>query len=161
MLAFVQLLGTLVANLFRSQRLEVENHLLGRSTLSLTEVASMCGLADAEYLERAFTRSVGVYPLLWNPKERTGFNGAHGRSAAGAVTAHLRTDPAYPDFHQFRTAIRGHQRCFHVSCRLAVSEARLALPNFYNVTIRIANVAERLAVLFLWLCDKLGSSISP
>ena len=97
MLAFVQLLGTLVANLFRSQRLEVENHLLGRSTLSLTEVASMCGLADAEYLERAFTRSVGVYPLLWNPKERTGFNGAHGRSAAGAVTAHLRTDPAYPD----------------------------------------------------------------
>jgi len=97
MLAFVQLLGTLVANLFRSQQLEVENHLLGRSTLSLTEVASMCGLADAEYLERAFTRSVGVYPLLWNPKERTGFNGAHGRSAAGAVTAHLRTDPAYPD----------------------------------------------------------------
>jgi len=97
MLAFVQLLGTLVANLFRSQRLEVENHLLGRSTLSLTEVASMCGLADAEYLERAFTRSVGVYPLLWKPKERTGFNGAHGRSAAGAVTAHLRTDPAYPD----------------------------------------------------------------
>ena len=97
MLAFVQLLGTLVANLFRSQRLEVENHLLGRSTLSLTEVASMCGLADAEYLERAFTRSVGVYPLLWNPKERSGFNGAHGRSAAGAVTAHLRTDPAYPD----------------------------------------------------------------
>jgi AraC-like DNA-binding protein len=97
MLAFVQLLGTLVANLFRSQQLEVENHLLGRSTLSLTEVASMCGLADAEYLERAFTRSVGVYPLLWNPKERSGFNGAHGRSAAGAVTAHLRTDPAYPD----------------------------------------------------------------
>jgi hypothetical protein len=59
------------------------------------------------------------------------------------------------------TAVRGHHRCFDVSCRLAVSEARLALPNFYNVTIRIANVAERLAVLFLWLCDKLGSSISP
>ena len=62
MLAFVQLLGTLVANLFRLQRLEVENlflrhqlnivipptgddgrsairanDLLGRSTLSLTE----------------------------------------------------------------------------------------------------------------------------
>jgi hypothetical protein len=48
-----------------------------------------------------------------------------------------------------------------VSCRLAVSEARLALPNFYNITIRIANVAARLAVLVLWLCDKLGSSISP
>jgi hypothetical protein len=47
------------------------------------------------------------------------------------------------------------------SCRLAVSEVRLALPNFYNITIRIANVAARLAVLVLWLCDKLGSSISP
>jgi uncharacterized membrane protein len=45
--------------------------------------------------------------------------------------------------------------------RLAVSEARLALPNFYNITIRIANIAARLAVLVLWLCDKLGPSISP
>ena len=50
---------------------------------------------------------------------------------------------------------------FSVSCRLAVSDARLALPNFYNITIRIANVAARLAVLVLWLCDKLGSSASP
>ena len=48
-----------------------------------------------------------------------------------------------------------------VSCRLAVSDARLALPNFDNITIRIANVAARLAVLVLWLCDKLGSSASP
>jgi hypothetical protein len=55
----------------------------------------------------------------------------------------------------------GHGRCFHVSCRLAVSEARLALPNFYKITIRIANVAVRLAVRVLWLCDKLGSSIPP
>ena len=55
----------------------------------------------------------------------------------------------------------GHHRCFHVSCRLAVSEVRLALPNFYNITIGIANVAARLAVLVLWLCDKLGSSTSP
>ena len=47
-----------------------------------------------------------------------------------------------------------------MSCRLAVSEARLALADFYNVTIRIANVAARLAVLFLWLCDKLGYAIS-
>ena len=45
--------------------------------------------------------------------------------------------------------------------RLAVSEVRLALPNFYDVTVRIANVAARLAVLVLWLCDKLGSSTSP
>src|ERR1700733_2819262 len=44
---------------------------------------------------------------------------------------------------------------------LAVSEVRLALPNFYNIAIRIANVAARLAVLVLWLRDKLGSSASP
>ena len=46
-------------------------------------------------------------------------------------------------------------------CRLAVSDARLALPNFYNITIRIANVAARLAVFGLWLGEKLGSSASP
>src|ERR1700683_259961 len=51
--------------------------------------------------------------------------------------------------------------CFHVWGRLAVSDARIALPNFYNVTIRIANVAARLAVLGFWLRDKLGSSASP
>src|SRR5271165_424463 len=64
-------------------------------------------------------------------------------------------------FHHFRTAVRGHHRRLHVSRRLAVSEARLALADFYDVSIRIANVAARLAVLFLWLCDKLGSSTSP
>ena len=63
--------------------------------------------------------------------------------------------------HHFRTAVRGRHKCFHVPYGLAVSEARLALADFYNVTIRIANVAACLAVLFLWLCDKLGSSISP
>jgi hypothetical protein len=57
--------------------------------------------------------------------------------------------------------LRGHHGCFHVSRRLAVSEVRLALPNFNNITIRIANVAARLAGLVLWLCDKLGSSASP
>ena len=36
-------------------------------------------------------------------------------------------------------------------CRLAVSDARVALPNFYNIAIRIANVAARLAVLRLYL----------
>ena len=35
--------------------------------------------------------------------------------------------------------------------RLAVGEVRLALPNFYNVTVRIANVAASLAVLVLSL----------
>src|SRR5579864_6044107 len=47
------------------------------------------------------------------------------------------------------------------SCCLAVSNARVALPNFYNIAIRIANVAARFAVLGLRLCDKLGSSTSP
>jgi hypothetical protein len=44
---------------------------------------------------------------------------------------------------------------------LTVSEGRLALPNFYNITIRIADVAACLAILVLWLRDELGSSISP
>jgi len=58
-------------------------------------------------------------------------------------------------------SVHGHQGCFYVSSRLTVSDARVALPDFYDVTIRIAHVAARLAVLFLWLCDKLGSSTSP
>jgi hypothetical protein len=49
----------------------------------------------------------------------------------------------------------------YVSYRLAVSDARVALPNFYNIAIRIANVAARLAVLGLRLRDELGSSTSP
>jgi len=48
-----------------------------------------------------------------------------------------------------------------VSCRSAVSEARLALPNFYNVTIRIAKVAAYLAVVVPGRRDKFGASISP
>ena len=48
-----------------------------------------------------------------------------------------------------------------VSCRLAVSEARLALPNFYNITVRIAKVAARLAVVVPWRRDEFGASISP
>jgi hypothetical protein len=44
---------------------------------------------------------------------------------------------------------------------LAVSEARLALADFDQVTIRIAKVAAGLAVLFPWLRDKLSSSTSP
>ena len=48
-------------------------------------------------------------------------------------------------------------------CRavLAVSEAWLALADFYYVAIGITHVAARLAVLFLRLCDKLGSSTAP
>ena len=48
-----------------------------------------------------------------------------------------------------------------VPCRLAVSEARLALPNFYNITIRIAKVAACLAVVVPRRRDKFGASISP
>jgi hypothetical protein len=44
---------------------------------------------------------------------------------------------------------------------LAVSNAGVALPNFYNIAIRIANVAARLAVLRLRLRDELSSSTSP
>jgi hypothetical protein len=52
-------------------------------------------------------------------------------------------------------------RLFDQLVGLAVSNPRIALPNFYNITIRIANVAARLAVLGLRLCDELGSSTSP
>ena len=44
---------------------------------------------------------------------------------------------------------------------LAVSEGRLALPDFYDVAVRVANVAARFAVLVLWLSEKRGSSASP
>src|SRR4249920_4002019 len=50
---------------------------------------------------------------------------------------------------------------FDVSWRLAVSDAGVALPNFYDVAIGIANVAARLTVLGLGLRDELGSSTSP
>src|SRR5580704_11369763 len=60
-----------------------------------------------------------------------------------------------------RHSVRGHPRCFHVSCRLAVSNARVALPDFYNIAVRIANVAARLAVLGLWLGDELGPPAFP
>src|SRR6478672_4629588 len=46
-------------------------------------------------------------------------------------------------------------------CRLAVSDARVALPNFYDVAIGIANIAARLTVLRLRLRNELGSSTSP
>jgi|ERR1700736_3233297 hypothetical protein len=52
-------------------------------------------------------------------------------------------------------------RLFDQLVGLAVSNPRIALPNFYNITIRIANVAARLAVLGLRLRDELGSSTSP
>jgi hypothetical protein len=56
---------------------------------------------------------------------------------------------------------RHDERFFHVSIRLAVSDARVALPNFYDVAIGIANVAARLTVLGLGLREELSSSTSP
>ena len=50
-----------------------------------------------------------------------------------------KTSPA--PISSLRAAARGHHSCLHVSCRLAVSEGRLASPNFNNVTTRIADVA--------------------
>src|SRR5579862_9776473 len=55
----------------------------------------------------------------------------------------------------------GHHRRLDASCCLAVSDAWVALPNFYNIAIRIANVAPCLAVLGLRLRDELGASTAP
>src|SRR5580693_953717 len=44
---------------------------------------------------------------------------------------------------------------------LAIGDARVALANFYNVAIGIANVAAGLAVFGLWLGDELGASAFP
>src|ERR1700722_16126811 len=69
--------------------------------------------------------------------------------------------PAYPDISSRRDRrTRSLQMLLRVRC-LAVSNARVSLPNFYNIAIRIANVAARLAVLGLRLCDELGSPTSP
>src|SRR5262245_60971668 len=43
----------------------------------------------------------------------------------------------------------------------AVSDARIALSNFYNVAVGIANVAARLAVFGLWLGDELSPPATP
>src|SRR5579862_2725970 len=55
----------------------------------------------------------------------------------------------------------GHHRRLDASCCLAVSDAWVALPNFYNIAVGIANVAACLAVLGLRLRDELGASASP
>ena len=45
--------------------------------------------------------------------------------------------------------------------RLAVCELRFALSNFDDVSVRIAYIASRLAVLILQFRDELGSATSP
>jgi hypothetical protein len=57
--------------------------------------------------------------------------------------------------------IKANDRRESLDDSLAVSYARVALPNFYNIAIRIANVAARLAVLGLRLRDELGASAAP
>src|ERR1700761_3201563 len=44
---------------------------------------------------------------------------------------------------------------------LPVSNPRVALPNFYNIAVRIANIAARLAILGLRLRDEFGAATSP
>ena len=53
------------------------------------------------------------------------------------------------------------KRRIQMLCRSAVGDARVALPDLYNIAVRIANVAARFAVLLLWFGDKLRSAASP
>src|SRR5262245_24098478 len=66
---------------------------------------------------------------------------------------------AVPLVHRLQYALTS--ACSHASRRSAVGDALLALPNLNNVPIRIANVAARLTILFLWLGDEFSSSTSP
>ena len=90
-------------------------------------------------------------------QRRLGLN----RSRRRSVDYPWRPSATYPDISSLPDRHTRSPQMLHVSCRLTVGDARLALPNFYNIPVRIANVAARLAVLVLWLCDKLGSSTSP
>ena len=70
---------------------------------------------------------------------------------------------AIPLVHRLQGALMCRGVCVvrFVWWRLAVSNARIALPDFYNIAVRIANVAARLTVFGLRLRDELGSSTSP
>jgi hypothetical protein len=95
----------------------------------------------------------------------TGYDSdAEGVACASTIAAVLQMGPG-----RWRFAARGWPctdantygaRALLTGC-LEESEARFALLNFYNITVRISNVAARLAALVLWLRNKLGSSISP
>jgi hypothetical protein len=60
-----------------------------------------------------------------------------------------------------RRSVRGHRKCFYPSCSSAVSDAWVALPDFDDVAVRIADVAARFAVLGLWLRDEFRAPASP
>jgi hypothetical protein len=49
----------------------------------------------------------------------------------------------------------------NLALALTAREARFALPNLYNRTVGIGDVAARLAIFVLWLRDELGSKTSP
>ncbi len=83
------------------------------------------------------------------------------RSPRATAVLHSAAPQASSSSSNAFASFRDRRRCLYVSCRLAVSEAWLALADFYYVAIGITHVAARLAVLFLWLCDKLGSSTAP
>ena len=70
----------------------------------------------------------------------------------------------FPELSRIRWASKttgSARRHFKLSDGMAVREIRLALPDFYDVAVGIANVAARLSILLLWPCDEVGSSISP
>src|SRR5215469_4150343 len=80
---------------------------------------------------------------------------APGQAFEAACSARLgRRIDAIPVVHSLQGALMRRDG-------LAVSDARIALPKFDNIAIRIANIAARLAVLGLRLRDELGSPASP
>jgi hypothetical protein len=96
-----------------------------------------------------------------------------GRGFNAASAAQIRQDqapPPHPKVTKLKATLTKKQICTRMptltmlsrlSFRLAVSDARVALPDFYNVAVGIANVAARLAVFGLWLGDELGPPASP
>jgi hypothetical protein len=57
--------------------------------------------------------------------------------------------------------IKSRDQTFFRHDRSAISDARIALPHFNNVTIKIADIAARFAVLGDGLRDELRSSAFP
>ena len=74
---------------------------------------------------------------------------------------HCKIMPLFMAARQSHVAVDRDTRAYLLSSRLAVRDARVALPNFYDVAVRIADVAARLAVFGLWFRDELGSSTFP
>src|SRR5580698_8570234 len=67
-----------------------------------------------------------------------------------------------PQATKLKTMLTKKQICARMTDpHLAVRDARVALPNLYNVTVGIPNVTARLAVFGLRLSDELGASTFP